>query len=86
MQIQFLFWQHGLFLYCTRYLFSRPIEEQAGFIKGRSITDQIYTKQESTAKYWEFNISFYCLPMDFANAYNRLNQRREKYGNNSHPK
>lgn len=67
------------------YLFSWPIEEQASFIKGRSITDQINTKHELTAKYWEFNISFYCLPMDFANAYNRLNQRCEKYGYNSHP-
>lgn len=62
------------FFNCTGYLFSWPIEDQVGFTKGRSITDQIYTIQESTAKYWEFNISFYCLPMDFANAYHRLNQ------------
>lgn len=30
-------------------------EHQAGFIKGRSTTDQIYIVKESIAKYWEFD-------------------------------
>ncbi|KAL1448299.1 hypothetical protein WDU94_008926, partial [Cyamophila willieti] len=51
-------------------------EHQAGFIKGRSTTDQIFIVKEAIAKYWEFNRDFYLTFVDFSKAYDSLNRRK----------
>ncbi|KAI5707898.1 hypothetical protein M8J77_012165 [Diaphorina citri] len=47
-------------------------EHQAGFVKGRSTTDQILIVKEAIAKYWEYNKECFLLFVDFQKAYDSL--------------
>ena len=39
-------------------------EHQAGFIRGRSTTNQIFILKEIVAKYWEYNKEFFAVFID----------------------
>lgn len=45
---------------------------QAGFMKGRSMNDQIFILKESLATNWEYNMEI--LFIDFKKTYNSLNK------------
>lgn len=47
-------------------------QSQAGFVKGRSTSDQIFILKESLAKYYEYNKECFCLFVDFKKAYDSL--------------
>ncbi|KAL1446641.1 hypothetical protein WDU94_003506 [Cyamophila willieti] len=76
-------------LNCTYKIFSKILlkrletyttsiieEHQAGFIKGRSTTDQIYIVKETIAKYWEFDRECFLLFVDFSKAYDCLYRQK----------
>ena len=78
----------GISLLCTLYkLFTRILlnrlkplaeeilgEQQAGFRKGRSTTDQIFTLKIISEKYWEYNKNLYQLFIDFRQAYDSVHR------------
>lgn len=47
-------------------------EHQAGFMSGKSTTDQIFVMKELASKYWEYNKDLYILFIDFKKAYDSL--------------
>lgn len=47
-------------------------EKQAGFIKNRSTTDQIFILKEAISKYWEYNKTMAILFVDFRKAYDSI--------------
>ncbi|KAL1452545.1 hypothetical protein WDU94_006766 [Cyamophila willieti] len=49
-------------------------EHQAGFVKKRSTTDQIYAFKEIIAKCWEYNKEVHALFIDFKKAYDCINR------------
>lgn len=60
-------------------------DRQAGFMKNRSTTDQIFILRQAISKYWEFNKQFYGLFIDFSKAYDSLCRKKiwekmESYG------
>lgn len=60
-------------------------DHQAGFIKGRSTTNQIFMLKEIVAKYWEYNKEFFAVFIDFQKAYDSIIREKlwsqlEKFG------
>lgn len=52
------------------------LEHQAGFMKGRSTTNQIFILKEIISKYWEFNKEFFAIFIDFQKAYDSVNREK----------
>lgn len=51
-------------------------DHQAGFVRGKSTSDQVFIVKEALAKYWEFNRECYCMFIDFGKAYDSLNRNK----------
>ncbi|XP_054289682.1 uncharacterized protein LOC129004977 [Macrosteles quadrilineatus] len=51
-------------------------DHQAGFIQGRSTTDQIFTIKQSLSKYWEYNKEVHLLFIDFQKAYDSVLRKK----------
>jgi hypothetical protein len=47
-------------------------EHQAGFMGGKSTTDQLFIMKELASKYWEYNKDLYILFIDFKKAYDSI--------------
>jgi hypothetical protein len=54
-------------------------EYQAGFRKGESTIDQLYTVRQLLNKCWEFNVDVYQVFVDFEQAYDSI-ERNELFG------
>ena len=52
----------------------RNVEEQCGFIKGRSCTDAIFTVQQIIEKRKEHNLPLFLLFIDYEKAYDNVNR------------
>lgn len=59
-----------------KYVASIVGEHQAGFMAGRSTTDQIFILKEIASKYWEYNKDLYILFVDFAKAYDSISRQK----------
>lgn len=80
----------GISLLCTTYkiftnILQRRImaygediigEYQAGFRKGRSTIDQVFTTRQIMEKAWEYNTPIYQLFIDFKEAYDSIDRRK----------
>lgn len=51
-------------------------DHQAGFVKGRSTTDQIFILKQAISKYWEYNKEFHGIFIDFSKAYDSLDRAK----------